>query len=173
MSDVMNGSHIVPTVEAGVVNALAQECWQTSEDHGFHDDWKAAAFLEKLGLWLADSGYRLGEIDADLGLESEDGQRDVGEYVIQIAQMLRNNYLGTRLLLVITEISEAAEALRSEGADGLLNGGAGSANFQEELADAIIRIGDTNGIVRGIIGDRMLQKMAVNRDRPHKHGRQL
>jgi hypothetical protein len=111
-----------PTVEAGVVNALQQECGETARDH------------------------RLKEI----------------------AATLRTNILGTKLMLIVSELSEGLESLRhNEGAAGALEG---KGNFGEELADAIVRILDTGTFTKDNLGDELLKKMAVNKDRPFMHG---
>ena len=68
-----------------------------------------------------------------------------------------------KLLLVITEIAEAAEALRDN-----VNG---SDNFREELADATIRILDICGTVGIDLEEEIRKKMQVNEERPNKHGR--
>jgi hypothetical protein len=43
-------------------------------------------------------------------------------------------------------------------------------NFGEELADAIVRILDTGTFTKDSLGDQLLHKMAINRDRPYMHG---
>jgi NTP pyrophosphatase (non-canonical NTP hydrolase) len=66
-----------------------------------------------------------------------------------------------KLMLVVTEVAEAAEAVRH--GDG--------ANFAEELADVIIRVLDICAAV-GIDIDAVIQeKMEANRKRPAKHGK--
>lgn len=66
-----------------------------------------------------------------------------------------------KLLLIVTEISEAADAMRS-----------GSASEEaEEIADAMIRILDY-AYWRGIDLDyEVARKMAFNEGRPYLHGR--
>jgi NTP pyrophosphatase (non-canonical NTP hydrolase) len=64
-----------------------------------------------------------------------------------------------KLMLVVTEIAEAAEAVRHED----------SANFQEELADAVIRILDICDACNINISRVVQEKMFVNEKRPVKH----
>jgi hypothetical protein len=79
------------------------------------------------------------------------------------------------LALVHSEISEALEVIRAgddiRRVDVMTNGK--PEGFFVELADAIIRIADLAG--RYIDGqtfeDIVLQKMAYNETRPHKHGK--
>lgn len=64
------------------------------------------------------------------------------------------------LMLITTEVAEAMEAFRKND----------FANFQEELADIIIR---TAGLANGLgidLGAAVLAKMEKNRTREYKHG---
>jgi len=70
-----------------------------------------------------------------------------------------------KLLLVITEIAEAAEALRDNPT--------GSDNFKEELADTAIRLLDIVGTVGINLDEEIDKKMQINEGRPIKHGRQF
>lgn len=162
-ADTTNGIVLRPTVEAGVVNALQHECGQTAAEHGFSRDWEDAAFLEKLAEKM--KGYQIWEITGDV-----DG-KDTGsveDYLVEMAGRYRNNVLGTKLMLIVSELSEGLESLRHNGgAEGALDG---QGNFGEELADAIVRILDTGTFVKANLGDELLSKMAVNKDRPMMHG---
>jgi hypothetical protein len=152
-----------PTVEAGVVNALQQECGETARDHGFTNDWYMADFLEKLATKM--SGYQIWEVTGDV--DNKD-TGSVEDRLIEIAATLRTNILGTKLMLIVSELSEGLESLRhNEGAAGALEG---KGNFGEELADAIVRILDTGTFTKDNLGDALLRKMAVNKDRPFMHG---
>lgn len=73
---------------------------------------------------------------------------------------MRDAMLG-KLMLVVTEFAEAAEALRSND----------RANFEEELADGIIRVLDITSAIGSDIGAVVRNKMLVNEKRPVKHGR--
>jgi NTP pyrophosphatase (non-canonical NTP hydrolase) len=66
-----------------------------------------------------------------------------------------------KLMLVVTEISEAAEAVRSGD----------MANFEEELADAYIRMCDIVKATGIDINAAIEAKMLKNEQRPVKHGR--
>lgn len=67
---------------------------------------------------------------------------------------------GTLIALMHSELSEALEALRKGD----------EANLAEELADVVIRIMDYCGH-RGIdLENAILVKMAINKNRPYKHG---
>lgn len=75
-------------------------------------------------------------------------------------ELERDMMLG-KLMLVVTEIGEAAEAVRHADED----------NFKEELADAIIRLFDIMETCGYDIGLEMSKKMDVNDTRPVKHGK--
>ena len=73
----------------------------------------------------------------------------------------RDAMLG-KLMLVVTEVAEAAEAVRH----------ADMANFQEEIADACIRLFDIAGTCGIDLDAEIADKMQKNRARPVKHGKQ-
>jgi hypothetical protein len=168
-----NGVAFQPTIEAGVVNALQEDCGRTAAEHGFSGDWLAADWLDLLGDWLNRGSYQVGEIHTDLDdkpadLTTDEARELAGERVKQIAAMLRNNILGTKLMLIVSEMAEGMESLRHHGgAEGALNG---EGNLPEELADAIVRILDTGTFIKANLGDELLHKMAVNKERPFMHG---
>lgn len=142
-----------PTVEAGVLNAVAQECAQISDDHGFHEEWEDATYLE------------------DLAEAIESGRSLNGDAAVQlrrIAESHRLLFVGTRLMLIVSEVAEGMESLRDTGVEGHFEG---QGNLGEELADAQVRIGDITALLRIAVGDELMQKIAVNKQRPHKHGR--
>ncbi len=150
---VGNGTALAPSVEAAVVNALQQECGETSESHGFKRDWYMADWLEE----------RANDIDNGVDLDTEDAVT-----LRQVAATLRNNIIGMKLALIHSEISEALESLRKNGgAKGALDG---DGNFGEEMADAIVRILDTGTFTKDNLGDELLKKMKINQARPHMHG---
>jgi NTP pyrophosphatase (non-canonical NTP hydrolase) len=65
-------------------------------------------------------------------------------------------------MLVVTELAEAAEAVRHGD----------EANFKEEMADAYIRMLDMTGTFVGFDLEQEIEnKMAVNEGRPQLHGK--
>lgn len=66
-----------------------------------------------------------------------------------------------KLMLVVTEISEAAEAVRHGDKE----------NFTEEMADAVIRILDITATSEIDLEKAILAKMKINAGRPEKHGK--
>jgi len=74
-----------------------------------------------------------------------------------------DSYLLGKLMLVVTELGEAAEAVRHHDVE----------NFTEELADTLIRIYDIAGRMDIDLGRAIADKMAVNEGRPHLHGKNI
>lgn len=70
---------------------------------------------------------------------------------------------GTLLALVHSEVSEALEADRKGDQE----------NFEEELADVLIRIFDLCGSLGIDLEDALETKMELNKGRSHKHGGKL
>lgn len=70
--------------------------------------------------------------------------------------------MNAKLMLVVSELSEACEAVRHGDV----------ANFKEEIADAFIRLFDISGSYAGMnIEDEIQKKMEVNEGRPQMHGK--
>lgn len=67
-----------------------------------------------------------------------------------------------KLMLVVTETAEAAEAVRYNDLE----------NFKEELADIFIRCLDICGTMEIDIEKEINKKMDINKDRPHLHGKE-
>lgn len=66
-----------------------------------------------------------------------------------------------KLMLVVTELGEAAEAYRKEN----------RTNFDEEIADAMIRLWDICGSIGIDLEKELGDKMVYNESRPIKHGK--
>ena len=66
-----------------------------------------------------------------------------------------------KLMLVVTEISEAAEAVRKGDEN----------NFREELADVFIRLLDITGTMGIDIENEIIEKMKINKNRPYLHNK--
>ncbi len=66
-----------------------------------------------------------------------------------------------KLMLVVTEVAEAAEAVRKGDLE----------NFKEEIADALIRLLDICGTMGIDPEEIIVQKMIINADRPIRHGK--
>jgi NTP pyrophosphatase (non-canonical NTP hydrolase) len=73
------------------------------------------------------------------------------------------DWITARVMLVVTELAEAVEGLRHGD----------RANFAEELADTVIRIGDLCGGLKIDLEAEVLRKMAINSKRPRLHGKEF
>lgn len=78
-----------------------------------------------------------------------------------LADELDRDLMLGKLMLVVSEVAEAAEAVR----DGEL------VNFMEELADVCIRVFDICGTMGIDLEGALEAKMSVNEERPQRHGR--
>lgn len=67
-----------------------------------------------------------------------------------------------KLMLIVTEVAEAAEAVRHND----------WSNFAEELADTLIRVLDLSSSMNIDIAMAVFEKMQVNEGRPDKHGKE-
>ncbi len=74
-----------------------------------------------------------------------------------------------RLMLVVTEVSEAAQGVKRNWGPGFRTEEQAD-EFGEELADAVIRIFDLATCVGVDLQGHIARKMAKNRERPHLYG---
>ena len=75
------------------------------------------------------------------------------------------------LMLIVTELGEACEALR----EGRLQSNVGKEtwhkdSFEDEIADAFIRLADLCEAMNIDITWQIKKKLSYNKTRPHKHG---
>ncbi len=77
--------------------------------------------------------------------------------------------VGLTLALIHSEISEALEAAREDYPASKKIPEIG--NFEEELADAVIRLMDLSGAMGLNLGEAVLKKMTYNTSRPRMHGK--
>lgn len=75
-----------------------------------------------------------------------------------------------KLMLIVTEIGEAAEAVRQTDAQGAIDREE-KGNFAEEMADTLIRMYDLCGSLGVDLGLWVEKKMAKNMGRPYRHGK--
>jgi len=133
---------ILVTQEAAVVNHVVDVCGEMEQEKGFREDADNSA-------WLRELGPRL-----NLNLEDITRLEEIADRIDVL-----NNV--TKLMLVVSELSEAMTELRKNG----------SKHYGEELADAVIRIFANAHQNHIALGDEIVKKVDKNRERPHKHGR--
>ena len=81
----------------------------------------------------------------------------------ELAQTLHDMHVSQHIALIQSELSEGLEGLRRGDKD----------NFAEELADAIIRIGDLATMCGINLEEEVITKMRINESRPRKHGKRF
>lgn len=116
------------------ITELVEKAHENARKKGFWEDWDSICWEDGLS-------------------RNEDSTLDIEE--------LFNNAIATRLMLIVSEVSEALEVLRNEKKD----------SFKEELADAAIRLGDLCGGLGIDLEDEIIKKMMINSKRPYKHGK--
>lgn len=89
---------------------------------------------------------------------------------------------GTQIMLVVSELAEAMEADRNERyADYAMYNGEDCTpeafkkyvkdSFEDEIADAMIRLFDLCGAMKIDIATHVYEKLKYNMERPYKHGK--
>lgn len=125
-----------------------------AREKGFHQAFDDADWLEAQARYLRS--------------QSAVGFAGAADRMDDIAKRIRLLEVGMKMMLIVSELAEGLESLRDTGFDGHLDG---QGNLGEELADAGIRLGDLAGLVETQLGDDITDKMAVNKNRPYRHGR--
>jgi hypothetical protein len=144
-----------PMATDEAIDNLVDRCGRTEDEKGFREPWKLADRLEE----LAEVGGGIRD-----GLEKEDT-----DVLRNAAKELRNLYVSAKLMLVVTELAEAMEALREHSADDITD-----SNFDEELVDSHIRLfalADLLGYDKQ--GEAILKKMGINVSRPFLHNKKM
>lgn len=129
---------------AAEINALSQDIGDWAKKKGFRKDWEDADWLEQF-----------------VGRNGASINHDDQSKIFEIAKEHRRMANVTKLMLMVSELSEALEGMRDGG------------NYGEELGDLVIRAlenADANDID---IGDEIVAKVAKNQDRPYMHGRKF
>jgi NTP pyrophosphatase (non-canonical NTP hydrolase) len=116
---------------------------------------KAHANAEKKGFWDAERSI----------LEKMEHDELEPVFTDDEVKLVKSVFMVVKMALITSEVSEAVEALRKD--DGT--------NFGEELADILIRWADMIG---GTMDPEMMEKiiedkMAVNANRPVRHGKKF
>jgi len=144
------------------IEMLSTRVGTWAEGKGFREDWLLAEKLEDIARTAesCDFGHTM-YADSDMTM---------AQVLFVAAKVLRNNVVGTKLMLMVTELAEAMESLRNTGVEAHFEG---EGNIIEELADTEIRIKDTAHMLGGGLGKSEIDKIRTNDNRPYKHGRQL
>ena len=92
----------------------------------------------------------------------EDGLERNDSSTLNIEELF-NLAISSRLMLIVSEVSEVLEALRKNDKE----------NFKEELADIVIRTCDLAGGLGVDLQEEILKKINKNKNRPYKHGKEF
>jgi hypothetical protein len=156
----MTDSMMSETTLVAALNQLSMMCHTTAENKGFHQAFEDAVYLEELASHISGSS-----------IQREWASEAVASRLRQIADRHRLLELSNKLMLTVSELGEGLESLRKTGWRGHIDG---EGNFGEEMADAIIRLVDLMGLADvSSPGTEVLEKMGVNTNRPHMHGKQM
>jgi len=120
------------------ISELVKITHQNAKEKGFWEDWERIQEFKNMVINISVDGEKQAEIDT-------------------------NNAIGTRLMLIVSEVSESLEALRNNDRE----------NFAEELADVIIRTCDLAGGLEIDLELEIVNKINKNKDRPYKHGKEF
>ena len=85
----------------------------------------------------------------------------------------KDAFIAQKIALVGTELSEAVEAMRKQGYEDNGYGIGVKDSFADEIADTIIRLLDLCGELEIDIDTQIEWKMAHNRGRAEKHGKEF
>lgn len=173
----------------GAFNYVIDRCWQTSEDKGWHED-------EKHAKTINDHLYDVIQL-----VEVEMGGR--GKPIVEALKFVQKTFFshgGTqvmqKLMLIVTEVAEAAEDYRKQGIPltelyyeeteffegrpyGLkrvpmtleaARAGKKPCGFPSEAADIVIRTFDLSKSLKVDLPFAIKCKMAFNETREFKHG---
>lgn len=137
---------------------------------------------ERLNRWLAKMSADLHAVADNIEVPSE-FYVDLNPISKSVANFVREKGFYTpsslekeadlvlsKLMLVVSELAEAAEAVRMADAQGAIDREE-KGNFAEEMADALIRMYDLCGNLGIDLGLWVEKKMAKNTGRPYKHGK--
>lgn len=118
------------------IKELVINAYENAKKHGFWEEWERIEQLENMAINISKDGEKQVKID-------------------------KCNAIATRLMLIVSEVSEALEGLRKGN----------MYNFREELADVAIRLADLAGGLDIDLEKEIINKMDSNKDRPYKHGK--
>lgn len=153
----LTGVVLTASGEAAVINSVASDIGAWAIRKGFREDFDDAKWIDDFASAYEQVYRQMADISGKEDLDQ--GVMEAVERLRRIAARHQAMANTTKLMLMVSELSEALDGQRDDG------------NYDEELADVMIRVME-NAHCNGIpIGDIILRKMAVNEGRPYKHGR--
>lgn len=145
-------------VQIGNLRDLQKKAFDHSEGKGFHED----DDLRHLAREVLDIGYHRPLPD------------DVQTFIDGIQGVWKELHAAKRLLLIVSEVTEAYEALREVGHfRGWVSPTGKPEGVPSELADIFVRTAEFAETVSIDTQDATEEKMAYNATRPYKHGKRF
>lgn len=169
---------VIERSEAGLlISDLVHEAYQTAQAKGWHDtaDDEDVTVIEARQA-LCREGLRVVRI-CHIAERIRRGQPpSVQDYTRIFTEMEhRLNMGGVRLvsdlMLVVTEVGEAIEAVIADLYDETIKNDGKPEGLPSELADVVIRIAHICGHMKIDLTGAIRRKLEFNRTRPHKHGK--
>ena len=141
---------------------LIMKSHETAKEKGFWDikdvdTLEALEYLNKFHKAMFDTGI-LNEKEFDI----------VKTKVIILRDKISQRNVGELLMLIVSELGEALEALR-KGKFGLEQ----KDTFEDEIADTFIRLGDLSGGLKIDVVKQILWMMNYNKNRERLHGKKF
>lgn len=154
MTDAVNEA--TQQLIGGVIEALCKDCYSNSEAKGFWDQEKRIKAVLRTAIDDGDPRSKLPD--------------HLYDEISEILNLKRGRNVGELLALIHSEISEGLEGERKNLKDDHLPK---YDSLTVECADACIRIFDLCGGLGLPLGEAITDKMAYNRNREYKHGKQF
>lgn len=123
-----------------MLNQLTQDVHKTSLDKGFYANYFVLRKLINNSRAISDAQW------------------------LDLFNYLTNNEVCTKMLLIVTELSEIVEAIRSGARYS-------DEHVQEEFADVLIRFLDLCAFLDIDLDTAVTEKRNINNDRPYKHNK--
>jgi NTP pyrophosphatase (non-canonical NTP hydrolase) len=102
-------------------------------------------------------------LDHNLVINHPDLVEDMNTSMVSVEKNYRQFFVATQFMLMVSELSEALEALRKGD----------RSNMDEELADVFLRLADFCGSQNVYLEIEVEKKMAKNRERDPLHGKKF
>ncbi len=143
------------------INEVVDRCHKTAVEHGFWDDADNPSLPTVILASLAPRIVTLGVLIEEI----REGFASIRPDWVENNLSSTQRVLLSKLVLIVSEVAEAVEAVVAQNFDHL----------GEEIADITIRADDLSGYLQRELGidpgEAKCRKMVVNEGRPYRHGK--